>query len=86
MEASRASRPRRPGAISTSALDLTDLRGLPEAEAVARLRREGANELPAQRKRGCWRIVARGGARADVPAAGRAPAPSTWCWATATRR
>jgi Ca2+-transporting ATPase len=36
---------------STSALDLSGLPGLTEAEADARLREEGANELPAQQKR-----------------------------------
>ncbi len=49
--------PRRPGEVSRSALDLGGLTGLTEAEAAARLLRDGPNELPAQQGRGVLRIA-----------------------------
>lgn len=51
MRPSQELRPRRPGETSKSVLDLSGLAGLTEAEAEARLRQEGANELPVQKKR-----------------------------------
>ena len=41
----------------TSALDLAGLPGLSEAEAGTRLEQEGANELPAQKKRTLWAVA-----------------------------
>ncbi len=42
---------------SSAVLDLGGLTGLGEAEASARLEREGPNELPAQRPRSLWAIA-----------------------------
>jgi len=48
-------------AMNTANMDLTGVQGLAEGEARARLEREEANELPAQRKRGviaiAWEVV-----------------------------
>jgi len=45
------------GSANMTILDLTGLQGLTETEARARLEREGANELPAQKKRGVFAIA-----------------------------
>jgi Ca2+-transporting ATPase len=57
MVLSHDSAPRRPGDTSKSVLDLSGLPGLTEAEADARLRQEGANELPAQGNRSVLAIA-----------------------------
>ena len=51
-----ATSPAAPGAGRTF-LDLADLTGLSEDEALARLRAEGPNELPAERRRTLWAIT-----------------------------
>jgi len=43
--------------ISRSVLDISGLSGLTEAEADVRLRAEGANELPGQKRRGAFAIA-----------------------------
>ena len=51
------SRPAAAAATSTSVLDLTGLSGPTEQEALERLQKEGANELPSQRKRNLLAIA-----------------------------
>jgi Ca2+-transporting ATPase len=53
--AANPSPPPAPGKLG-AALDLAGLPGISEAEAKTRLEAEGANELPAQKKRNLWTI------------------------------